>query len=73
MVKSEVPIPGNGLFTARAAASYLRVSLTTLSKIEKEGWLRPYRTPGGHRRYNREMLDTYLEASRFRWDVDTLP
>jgi DNA-binding transcriptional MerR regulator len=46
------------------------VSLATLSKIEKIGGLRPFRTPGGHRRYSREMLDAYLEASRFQPDVN---
>ncbi len=53
-----------GLFTAREAAQYLRVSLFTLGRMEKEGLLVPFRTPGGHRRYSREMLDRYLERSR---------
>ncbi|NLD43112.1 MAG: excisionase family DNA-binding protein [Chloroflexi bacterium] len=52
------------LMTAREAAQYLRVSLLTLSKIEREGGIVPFRTPGGHRRYNLEMLTDYLEASR---------
>jgi len=52
------------LLTAKEAAQYLRVSLLTLSKIEKEGDLVPFRTPGGHRRYSVEMLNTYLENSR---------
>lgn len=37
------------LMTAKEAAEYLRVSLLTLSKIEKQGGLVPFRTPGGHR------------------------
>jgi len=52
------------LMTAKEAAQYLRVSLLTLSKIEKEGGLIPFRTPGGHRRYSIEMLNQYLEQSR---------
>lgn len=52
------------LLTAREAAEYLRVSLFTLGRIEKEGLLVPFRTPGGHRRYSVEMLDEYLERSR---------
>ncbi|MHB1295292.1 MAG: helix-turn-helix domain-containing protein [Anaerolineae bacterium] len=52
------------LLTAREAAKYLRVSLLTLSKIEKEGGLLPFRTPGGHRRYSIDMLNEYLENSR---------
>ncbi len=53
-----------GLLTAKEAAQYLRVSLLTLSKIEREGGIIPFRTPGGHRRYNLEMLNRYLESSR---------
>lgn len=52
------------LMTAKEAARYLRVSLLTLSKIEKTGGIVPFRTPGGHRRYSLEMLHDYLEASR---------
>jgi excisionase family DNA binding protein len=52
------------LLNAREAAGYLRVSLLTLSKIEKEGGIVPFRTPGGHRRYSIEMLNEYLELSR---------
>lgn len=54
----------NGLLTAKQAVAYLGISLSTLHKIEKQGLLVPFRTPGGHRRYDREMLDEYLEASR---------
>ena len=52
------------LLTAKEAAKYLRVSLFTLSRIEKEGQLLPFRTPGGHRRYSIHMLNEYLERSR---------
>jgi len=52
------------ILTAREAAEYLRVSLYTLRKMEKEGGLMPFRTPGGHRRYSLKMLDEYLEKSR---------
>lgn len=51
--------------TAREAAAYLRVSLLTLSKMERSGYLIPFRTPGGHRRYSLEMLHEYLENSRY--------
>lgn len=53
-----------GLLTAKQAVAYLGISLSTLHKIEKEGLIVPFRTPGGHRRYDKEMLDNYLEASR---------
>jgi len=52
------------LMTAREAAKYLRVSQFTLDKIERAGGLVPYRTPGGHRRYNIRMLNKYLNNSR---------
>lgn len=54
------------LLTAKEAARYLRVSMFTLSKIEREGGLVPYRTPGGHRRYSIRMLNRYLNSSRRR-------
>ena len=52
------------LMTAREAAKYLRVSQFTLDRIERLGGLIPYRTPGGHRRYNVRMLNKYLNNSR---------
>jgi len=52
------------LMTAKEAARYLRVSMFTLSKIERVGGLVPYRTPGGHRRYSLRMLNRYLNNSR---------
>ena len=44
------------------------ISLSTLNRIEKQGLLVPFRTPGGHRRYAHKMLDEYLEASRRKPD-----
>ena len=52
------------VMTAKEAARYLRVSMFTLSKIESQGSLVPYRTPGGHRRYSLKMLNKYLNNSR---------
>lgn len=57
------------LMTAKEAARYLRVSMFTLSKIESQGGLVPYRTPGGHRRYSLKMLNQYLSNSRKRREV----
>jgi len=62
------------LLTAKQAAAYLGVSLFTLKKIEYIGYLKPYRTPGGHRRYSQQMLDEYLEDSRkFSYNRATSP
>jgi len=52
------------LLTAKEAGAYLGISLSTLHKVEKQGLLVPFRTPGGHRRYDRSMLDEYLQESR---------
>ena len=54
------------LFTAKEAVAYLGISLSTLNRIEKEGRLVPFRTPGGHRRYDQAMLDEYLESTRLQ-------
>lgn len=51
-------------FRASEAAKYLGISLPTLKKIEEEGKLVPFHTPGGHRRYTMEMLDEYLESTK---------
>lgn len=55
------------LLNAREAAEYLRVSLSTLNRMERRGCLVSLRTPGGHRRYTQQMLNACLglaEASR---------
>jgi excisionase family DNA binding protein len=53
------------LFTAREAAEYLRVSLSTLHRMERRGILCSLRTPGGHRRYTVHMLNACLARERF--------
>ncbi len=52
------------LLTARETVEYLSISLSTLNRMEKQGLLVPFRTPGGHRRYAKAMLDDYLETTR---------
>ncbi len=52
------------VLNATQAADYLGVSICTLKKIENLGHFRPYRTPGGHCRYSRQMLEEYLELSK---------
>ena len=54
------------VFGSNEAAEYLGISLGTLRKIERAGELTPFRTPGGHRRYSKEMLDEYFERNRSR-------
>ncbi|MDY6876258.1 MAG: GAF domain-containing protein [Chloroflexota bacterium] len=45
------------------ACLYLGVSRATLLKAEDQGLIRPVRTPGGHRRYGKEALDSLLQHS----------
>ena len=52
------------ILNSREAAEYLGISLNTLYRIEKQGDLQPFRTPGGHRRYDVRMLNEYLEGTR---------
>ncbi|MSP11675.1 MAG: helix-turn-helix domain-containing protein [Chloroflexi bacterium] len=52
------------LLTAQEAAAYLRISMFTLNRIQVQGSIQPFRTPGGHRRYSIEMLNDYLEKTR---------
>lgn len=56
--------PERQILNSREAADYLGISLNTLYRIEKQGDLNPFRTPGGHRRYELKMLDDYLESTR---------
>ena len=50
------------LLNAKEAADYLRVSLSTLSRMEARGELSALRTPGGHRRYTLEILNGCLRS-----------
>jgi excisionase family DNA binding protein len=48
------------LLTAKEAAEYLRISISTLNRMERRGVIASLRTPGGHRRYTHEMLNACL-------------
>jgi excisionase family DNA binding protein len=62
----------NHLFNAKEAVEYLGISLSTLNRIEKQGLLVPFRTPGGHRRYSKKLLDAYLEKTRIEYTNKTV-
>lgn len=51
----------NKLLNAKEAAEYLNISLSTLHRMENRGILIALRTPGGHRRYSFDMLDSCLK------------
>lgn len=48
------------LLTAKEAAAYLRISLSTLHRMEQRSQIHSLRTPGGHRRYTIAMLNACL-------------
>lgn len=50
------------LLTAKEAAEYLRVSASTLKKMDKE--ILPAQTPGGNKRYKVKWLNDYLNGSK---------
>jgi len=60
------------LLTAREAASYLHISLSTLYRMECKGLITPKRTPGGHRRYSIDMLNECLASKPSRLERDLL-
>ena len=53
------------LLTAKEAAEYLRISVSTLNRMEHKKVVTSLRTPGGHRRYTLEMLNACLQ----KWDI----
>ena len=48
------------LLNIARAAKYLNVSIDTLRLWDKNGKLKPLKTPGGHRRYDIDSLDEFL-------------
>lgn len=56
--------------TIGEASEYLGVSIDTLRRWEKKGRITPYRSPGGHRYYEKEELDN-LFGKRYTRDEPT--
>src|ERR671912_689371 len=50
--------------TLGQAAKYLGVAQSTIRKWSDSGRLSAFYTPGGHRRFRREDLDSFLGGSR---------
>ena len=48
------------MLSIKETAAYLNVSQDTLRKWDRAGKLRPLKTPGGHRRYDTDMLGEFL-------------
>lgn len=70
MVKQSLPenhSPGDGEWLSlRDACRLLDVSDTTLRQWADAGYLRVYRTPGGHRRFLRRDVESLTSASQSR-------
>lgn len=49
--------------SAKKAAEYLGISISTLYRAEEKGLLSATRTPGGQRRFTKDELNSYLEKS----------
>jgi len=52
------------IYTTKEAADYLRVSSSTIYRMEKRGLLFPVRTSAGQRRFTQKNLEEYLKKSR---------
>ena len=42
------------------AAHYLGISINTLKQMADSGKIKAYKTTGGHRRFKREALDSFM-------------
>lgn len=51
-------------FTTKEAAKYLGVSQSTIYRMEQQGLISSIKTPGGQRRFSREVIDKYLQESK---------
>ncbi len=52
------------IFTTKEAAKYLGMSLSTIYRMEKKGLISAIKTPGGQRRFSKNIIDEYLKKSR---------
>ena len=64
---SRLDDPDYPALTMSQAAELLGVQAAFLRSLDTSGFLRPHRSPGGHRRYSRQQLDL---AARMRELLD---
>lgn len=53
---------GDEIFSISEAARYLGVFPLTLRNWEKKEKIKPFRTPGGHRRFRKSELDKIING-----------
>lgn len=58
------------LLNTKEASQYLNVSADCLRKWDKNGKLVPYKTSGGHRRYDEDMLKAFIGAETENGDTE---
>jgi DNA-binding transcriptional MerR regulator len=63
-------VPGDRLLSIGKSSEYLGVSIDTLRRWEKRGRITPLRSPGGHRYYSKDELDS-LFGKRYTRDEET--
>ncbi len=52
------------IFSISKAAKYLGVFVLTVRNWEKKGFIKSFRTPGGHRRFRKSELDKIVGIER---------
>ena len=63
-MSKENVITNNELFTVKQAAKFLGISTSTIQRAEEKGLIKAIRTPGGQRRFEREVLENYKKESK---------
>lgn len=54
----------NKLLSTKKASDYLGISISTIYRMEEQGFLHPIKTIGGQRRFTIEELDLYKDRSK---------
>lgn len=52
------------VYTTKEAAKYLGISTATIYRMEKQGLISSTKTPGGQRRFSKEVIVKYLQESQ---------
>ena len=52
------------VYTTKETAKYLGISTATIYRMEKQGLISSNKTPGGQRRFNKEIIERYLKESQ---------
>lgn len=52
------------VYTTKEAAKYLGISTSTIYRMEKQGLISSSKTPGGQRRFSKEIIEKYLQESQ---------